>query len=173
MANKFAWASIGENGHATGGEKGDQTGREVKVGDYYDFGQNCVVRFKNTAAGRRCAKIARFLANDNHTGYNKNDRGSLYNACKKLDWNFSKIKNAIKKGTFPKCNCDCSSFAATCINITYSQTMVGCFTTATMIEHTVKSFPKLFEKISVDSAKKKWKKGDMPLKAGKHVIINV
>ena len=31
MVNLFAWASIGENGKATGGKKGDQTKKEVKV----------------------------------------------------------------------------------------------------------------------------------------------
>ena len=35
MKNFFAWASIGENGRGTGGKKGDQTGKEVKVGKLY------------------------------------------------------------------------------------------------------------------------------------------
>ena len=55
MSNLFAWASIGENGRGTGGKKGDQTGKEVKVGNYYDFGQNKVIRFKNPLRGRKMA----------------------------------------------------------------------------------------------------------------------
>lgn len=173
MANKFAWASIGENGHATGGKRGDQTGKEVKVGDYYDFGQNTVIRFKNKKYGRICGQVARYIANDNCAGYNQNDRGSLYCACQELGWNFGKIKKAMKNGTFPKCNCDCSSFAATCINVAYGKKLVGCFTTSTMYDNTCAKYPKLFRRLSVSEAKKSWRKGDFPLKAGKHVIINV
>lgn len=173
MANKFAWASIGENGHATGGKRGDQTGKEVKVGDYYDFGQNQVIRFKDRAIGKKAAAIARFIANDDSAGYNQDDRLSLYCACQDLDWDFSKIKKAMKKGTFPKCNTDCSAFVSTIINIAYGRKMVGCFTTSTMYDNTVKKYPKQFESIIVSKAKEQWRKGDMPLKAGKHVIINV
>ena len=68
MKNLFAWASIGENGRGNGGKKGDQTGKEVKVGNYYDFGQNKVIRFKNPLRGRKMAEIAKFVANDNPLG---------------------------------------------------------------------------------------------------------
>ena len=74
MANKFAWASIGENGRATGGKPGDQTGREVRVGDYYYFGQNMVIRYKSVLKGRKAAKIAKTLANNSSVGYNKDGR---------------------------------------------------------------------------------------------------
>ena len=47
MKNLFAWASIGENGKATGGKVGDQTGKEVKCGQIYDFGQTRVYRCKD------------------------------------------------------------------------------------------------------------------------------
>ena len=121
MANLFAWASIGENGKATGGKRGDQTGREVKVGNYYDFGQDKCIRFRNVLRGRKMSKVAKILANDNSAGYNQNDRVSLFNACKSHNWDFAKIKKAIKDGNFPKCNTDCSQFYATCVNIEYAK----------------------------------------------------
>lgn len=173
MANKFAWASIGENGKATGGKRGDQTGKEVKVADYYNFGQNKVIRFKVRKYGKAAASIAKVIAKDDSAGYNQNDRGSLYAACAELGWNATKIKSAIKKGTFPKCNCDCSAFVATCINIAYGKKMVPCFTTATMERETVKKYPKQFEVISVKKAETGFLRGDCPLRAGHHVIINV
>ena len=77
MANKFAWASIGENGRAIGGKAGDQTGREVRVGDYYDFGQDMVIRFKNVVKGRKAGKIAKALANNSYIGYNQDGRYEL------------------------------------------------------------------------------------------------
>ena len=35
MANLFAWASIGENGKAVGGVRGDQTGKELSIQNFY------------------------------------------------------------------------------------------------------------------------------------------
>ena len=81
MSNLFAWASIGENGKAVGGKKGDQTGREVKVGPYYNFGQNKCIRLRNKIRQRKLAKVARFLANSNVVGYNQYNRTSLHSVC--------------------------------------------------------------------------------------------
>ena len=92
MANLFAWASIGENGKAVGGVRGDQTGKEVKVGYYYNFGQNIVIRFRDIEKGRKLAKIAKWLANSNILGYNQHDRESFYKECEKRGWNWKVIK---------------------------------------------------------------------------------
>lgn len=173
MANKFAWASIGENGKTTGGKKGDQTGKEVKVGDYYNFGQDKVIRLRNVAKGRKLAEIAKFLANDNRVGYNQSDRISLFNACKAYGWNWTKIKKAIKDGTFPKCNTDCSSFYATCVNIVYGKEKLpsDCTTSNLVSRCTVTN--KVNFKLTKYFPPKKWQKGDAPIKEGKHIIINV
>ena len=37
MGTLCGWASIDEKGKATGGQKGDQTGREVRTGNWYNF----------------------------------------------------------------------------------------------------------------------------------------
>ena len=74
MTNLFAWASIGENGKATGGKKGDQTGREVKVGPYYNFGQNKCIRRRNKIRQRKMAKVARGGADSNVVGYKQYNR---------------------------------------------------------------------------------------------------
>lgn len=39
-------ASINEKGTTTGGKKGDQTGREIYIGNYYNFPWDCVLRYK-------------------------------------------------------------------------------------------------------------------------------
>ena len=42
---KLAQASIDENGHATGGKGGDQTGHETNISNYYNYPWNCYLRF--------------------------------------------------------------------------------------------------------------------------------
>lgn len=168
--NLFAWASIDERGRARGGKAGDQTGKEVKVGYYYDFGQEFVVRFKNRNTRTACACIAKSLAKNDNIGYDQDQRGTLYTLAGSCDWNIEKL---LKKLTYTKVECDCSSFVATCINLAFEYKKVGCFTTATMLENTVEKFPKDFKKISVEEAEKKFYKGDMPCRPFHHVIINV
>lgn len=168
MGNLFAWASIGENGKATGGKPGDQTGGEVKVGNYYWFGQDEVIRFKSVLKGRKAGKIAKALANNRAIGYNQAERHTLYNLAKACGWNYKKTVKALNN---KKVNCDCSSFCSTVINLAFGKQMVGCCTTAMIVNACLKT--KKFKTMSVGYASEKWHKGDMPLKAGKHIIINV
>lgn len=174
MANLFAWASIGENGKAVGGIRGDQTGKEVKVGYYYNFGQNIVIRFRDVEKGRKLGKIAKWLANSNIVGYNQYDRESFYNECQKRGWNWKVIKKDIKKGNFPLCNTDCSAFVSACINIVMEMKVVPCFTTGTMYHNCIERNATLFKSYLISKMETiGWRKGDMSLKAYKHVIINV
>lgn len=46
---KLANASINENNETTGGQAGDQTGREIYVRDYYNYPWNCVLRYPSSA----------------------------------------------------------------------------------------------------------------------------
>ncbi|MCR5663552.1 MAG: peptidoglycan-binding protein [Oscillospiraceae bacterium] len=43
-------ASINENGGVTGGKTGDQTGREIYVGAYYNYPWDCVLRYEGGEA---------------------------------------------------------------------------------------------------------------------------
>lgn len=181
--NLFAWASISEKGTVNGAKgdqkqggldsKGNDVKGEVKVGGYYQFKQTMVIRFKNKTYGRKAAEAAKLFANSKLVGYGQNDRYDLYNACSALGWNLSKIKKAMKNGTFPKCNCDCSSFCATAINVGVGKKLVECFTTSTAESKTVDRYPKFFEKKYVHEAEKSWRKGDMPNAPGHHIIMNV
>jgi hypothetical protein len=166
--NKFAWASIGENGKITGGKPGDQTGKEVRVGGYYDFGQKSVIRFKSKTKGRKAAKYAKALANNSAIGYNQDGRHTLFNLARDCGWNYSKLKKSLK---YEKVNCDCSSFASTIINLAYGKQIVHISTTATIWGNCELSGK--FKKLSIADAKKKWHKGDMPYKANCHIIMNV
>lgn len=174
MKNLFVWASLGENGKAVGGKKGDQTGKEVRLGNYYNFGQNVVIRFKDKQMGRKMANVSKYFAKSNIVGYDQNTRTSFYHECSFRNWDFRTIKKDIEKGCFPKCNTDCSAFCATCINVVIGRQIMPCFTTHSMEQYTACNYPSLFDSIPITKiAKIGWRKGDMPLKAGKHVIINV
>lgn len=107
MATKCGWASIGSNGSITGDTAGDQNGKEVKVGDYYDFGQNVVYRFKNRELAKKYASYLEEVCNNDHVGYNQNNRASLYRELKKVSW---KIEELVTD-----CDCDCSALVGTCL----------------------------------------------------------
>lgn len=179
MRNLFAWASMGEDGKSTGGKPGDQTGCEVKIGTLYDFGQDVCIRCFKKTARLRGAKYAKELAKNPSVGYsmsinqNKNaNRNGLYRLAEQNDWNYTKLKKALKK---VKVNTDCSAFASTIINLAFKKRMVGCCTTQTICDTVsgVGKYPDKFKVIRYVSAKRKFYKLDMPLKKGKHIIIKI
>ena len=105
---KCVWASIDENGRARGGRAGDQTGKEVRVGNWYNFGQNAVYRWKDRSKAKKFAEIAEAVANNPADGYDQGQRTTLDAELKKLNWNYKKLKTP--------CECDCSSFIVAIIN---------------------------------------------------------
>ena len=166
MTNLFAWASIGENGKATGGKKGDQTKKEVKVAPYYEFGQTWVIRFRSTSRGKKAGKAAKLLAENDNIGYNQADRISLFNECERINWDMNRISE------IRPCNCDCSELVVCSVNFAYGKKKLGCYYTTKSLPTICNTFKTNF--IRKDSAikTKKFKKGDMVGKSG-HVIINV
>lgn len=107
MAVLCGWGSWGE----TGGRKqkaGDQTGREVKTGPWYSFGQNSCLRWKDYKLARKYAEVIKHMANNDNIGYDMDDRTSLYEALKKVNWDYKKINSPVE--------CDCSELIACAIN---------------------------------------------------------
>lgn len=109
MATLCVWAAIDERGKARGGQKGDQTGREVHTGPWYDFGQNCVIRPKNKDLADKLATVMEALANNDAVGYDQSNRLTLYRELEKLDFNYKKLKT--------KCATDCSALVAASLNV--------------------------------------------------------
>jgi hypothetical protein len=149
------------------GKKGDQTGREVKIGSYYDFGQNVVIRFKNLGKRKIAAKAMKKMCGNNNIGYGQSDRTSLYSQCQKIKWDVNKIDQ------ISLCNCDCSEVCGCAINFAFGKEIVpSCITTATFEQYTTGKYPNKFKKVK-DTSASTLKLGDMPLKAGKHIIMVV
>ena len=172
MINLYAWASLGENGKAKGGKVGNQNGKELKVGNWYNFGQTHTIRFKSAKRGRKCAKIMKFLCKARQIGYAQDTRFTLYDVCCKYDWNWSKIKKMIENETFPLVNTDCSSLVAVAVNLSYGKIKLGRYTTTASIIDKCKKMKAHFIILEIGHPKKPHK-GDMEVKQGKHVIMNV
>lgn len=113
-------ARLGENGKATGGKVGDQTGKEVSTQSYYKHSKGWyVLRAKSANAANKIAKDMKWACDNNHIGYDQSNRDSLYLESKKYDFNTSKVKT--------NCETDCSALVRVCVN--YAGIKVGDFNT--------------------------------------------
>ena len=100
MAIKIAHASISEKG-TVNGNKGDQTGKEVCIRPWYNFGYTYVLRCKDPIIRNRMVQLAKDgCANDN-IGYSQADRNSLHKELLRNNYDFKKVG---------KCNTDCSAY---------------------------------------------------------------
>jgi hypothetical protein len=164
MSLLCGWASQSEN-KSKNGKKGDQTGWEVKTGSYYNFGQDKLIRFRNPARRKKAAKALKKMCNNNNIGYGQDDRSTLYSQCQKIGWDVKRI------GEIGLCNGDCSELCGCAINFAYGKEVVpSAITTATFESYTVSKYPKRFKKVT-NLNPSLFKLGDMPLKAGKHIIM--
>ena len=102
----LASASKDERGQYVGGQKGDQTKKEVYILNWYKQGWNYVLRPKTQVLAENIARAAEAgCANDN-IGYNQAARNTLYTEALKVGLDLSKINTP--------CDCDCSSFVSIC-----------------------------------------------------------
>lgn len=110
MAIKIGHAVYDENGKSTGGAAGDQTGKEVRTQAWYNRakGWAAVFRAKDKAVAEKIAKAMEQACKNDNIGYDQNQRTTLYTKAKEANWNLSKIT--------AKCECDCSSLVAVCVN---------------------------------------------------------
>lgn len=84
-----------ENGKYTGGKKGDQTGKEVSIQDFYVHKKGwIIIRSKDKAFAKKLADNMKAACNNENIGYSQSDRLAI-------------IKSNIK--TKEPTNCDCSS----------------------------------------------------------------
>lgn len=107
MAIKISHASIDENGSIKGGKAGDQTGKEVKISNWYKSNWDFVARPKKREIADRMVKEAIAGANNPNIGYDQGERNDLLAEAKKVGYDLSKI-------TTP-CEADCSSFVSVCV----------------------------------------------------------
>lgn len=119
MSVKCGWASIDENGRARGGKAGDQTGRETRVADWYDFGQSVVFRFEDREIAKKFAKALKTLCVDYNVGYDQNERTTIFIACRKAGWKLEKVSKTAAYES------DCSELVATAVNLAFGKEVLG------------------------------------------------
>lgn len=104
----FGSARIDENGHASGGAAGDQTGKEVSTQKYYmhEKGWN-VLRAKEPQVREAIALDMEFACANNNIGYDQNQNQTLYQVAKPLGFNCSLV------GT--PCETDCARLVRVCV----------------------------------------------------------
>ena len=164
-----AWASISEKGTANG-IKGDQTKKEVKIGNYYNFGQNEFLRPKETEVATKMAIAAARIAKNDYIGYGQIDRNTAYNEFCKINWDIDKIKDVNVR-----CNIDCSELALCAVNFALGYAALPHTLYTGNIKVVLLALKNKEKKHVFDCLKnlkeKDLKAGDLPLKAGHHIIV--
>jgi len=118
MAVIIGNACIDERGKASGGNAGDQTGKEVKTQVWYSHPWHTVFRPNSSKIADIIAKTMEDACNNKNIGYDQSQRTTLYNLASKNAWNIKNISS--------KCETDCSALVSVCVNaagITVSKDM--------------------------------------------------
>jgi len=163
MAIKIGSASKDENGAYKGGAVGDQTGKELKISYWYDSPWNVYIECLDQDLANRAVQYMIEICEDDHFGYDQNERLSGYNSIIK---NGKKVAGA--SGEF-----DCSSLVLSCYRLAgldidgnyYSGTIrKGLASTGKFKEYTEQKYLKDSSYAQV---------GGIYLQEGKHVVMAV
>lgn len=162
-------SSKDENGQYTGGQGGDQTGKEVYILNWYNNGWTSVLRPKDDDLAEKIASACEKGCLNDNIGYSQSTRNTLLAQAKLVGLDLSKISTP--------CNCDCSSFVSTCCvcaglpeNLFFPYGN-GC-TTWTIADACLQSgqFIQLTDNIYLNQ-KNYLKRGDILLNRNSHVVI--
>lgn len=104
-----------ENGNYTGGQAGDQTGKEWQMRSWYNRPWSCVLRFPDQKVALKIAQLAIDAALNDKVGYDQSQNRTYLSQLKAVGWEPSKITVA--------CEADCS--AGVCANITAAGYLLG------------------------------------------------
>lgn len=101
-------ARIDENGHASGGKAGDQTGNEVSFQQYYTHKKGWVgLRCIDPVRAEMIAQNMEWACANNNIGYDQNQNQTLYNTVKYLNFDISKLNTP--------CETDCARLVRVCL----------------------------------------------------------
>lgn len=110
-----------EHGKASGGELGDQTGKELRIQPWYLNKKGWrVFRPKSYEVARKLADDMRAACDNPAIGYNQKQRNTLYAVADQVGFDCSKVDKP--------CECDCSSLVRVCL--AYAGIKTGNFNTA-------------------------------------------
>ena len=104
-----------ENSTYSGGQAGDQTGREWRMRDWYSRPWTCVLRYPDQKVALKIAQLAIDAALNDHIGYDQSQNRTYLSQLKNVGWEPSKIT--------VNCEADCS--AGVCANVTAAGHLLG------------------------------------------------
>ena len=104
-----------ENGAYSGGQAGDQTGKEWRMRDWYNRPWTCVLRYPDQKVALKIAQLAIDAALNDHIGYDQSQNRTYLSQLKNVGWEPSKIT--------VNCEADCS--AGVCANVTAAGHLLG------------------------------------------------
>lgn len=164
---KIGHSSIDERGKASGGQAGDQNGREVCFSSWYDKKWGYVLRPKDKTVAERMATACEKGCSNDMIGYDQNQRNSLKTQAVACGMDLSKIKTP--------CECDCSSFMTVCaecagIKIPYNGANAPTTSTMQKAFMSTGAFDLLTDSKYLTSDKY-LKRGDVIVKPGSHTIM--
>ena len=166
MAVRIGHASIDENGKATGGAAGDQTGKELYIRDWYTKGWNVLLRPVKAQLAEISARACEAACYNPNIGYDQFSRNTLYTKAKAVNFDLEKIDDP--------CECDCSSLMHVCAIAGGAKLEYGGngYTTRTMVAAFVASgdYIKLTDSKYLTSDKY-LQRGDILVKEGSHTAM--
>ena len=110
-----------EHGKASGGEPGDQTGKELRIQAWYKNKKGWrVFRPKSYEVAQKLADDMRAACENPAIGYDQKQRNTLYNVADQVGFDCAKVDKP--------CECDCSSLVRVCL--AYAGIKTGNFNTA-------------------------------------------
>lgn len=108
MPVKIGHASIDERNKISGGQAGDQTGKEIHIRSWYAKGWNKLIRPKSVDIAEKIARAMEQACANNNIGYDQFQRTTLFDQAKIKNWDISKVDQ--------RCETDCSALVAVCVN---------------------------------------------------------
>ena len=119
-----------EHGKASGGEPGDQTGKELRIQPWYKNKKGWrVFRPKSYEVAQKLAEDMRAACNNPNIGYDQKKRNTLYNVAQRFGFDCTEV--AVP------CECDCSSLVRVCL--AYAGIVLRDFNTASEPERLINS----------------------------------
>lgn len=93
---KISNSGSDENGNYKNGKAGDQTGKEWRIRDWYNYPWNCVLRHPLAEVRACLATLAVKAAENDAIGYDQNQRDSYGQELAKADYDPSKITKPVE-----------------------------------------------------------------------------
>lgn len=110
-----------EHGKASGGEPGDQTGKELRIQPWYKNKKGWrVFRPKSYEVAQKLAYDMRAACDNPNIGYDQSQRNTLWNVADRFGFDCKEVNEP--------CECDCSSLVRVCL--AYAGIKTGNFNTA-------------------------------------------